>query len=449
MLAQRRHGVHAGAVAVVLRRRQQRGHRAGRRLHAGPALACLQLRMLPKCGRAVDAGGGDAGRVEPCFGLIGAQVSKAGADLVVEQLAVCGAQQVGGKARVFGHRRVLQHFGAKTPPFALVLHPQQQRLAVTRQRRAIGRDARMRGPAARRGCLPAMGEIHRVAHPLGQCFKHHHIDPGAQPGTPAQQQRVQHARIGIHAGADIASRETSAGHHLALAGDRQQTRFGLHHQVVSLFVAVRARVAIARNIADDQLRIARLQLLERQPEPGRRTRRQVLHQHIGLAQQSLQQRRGFRMLDVERQALFRAIGPDEIGRLAEHPLVIGAGEIADLRAFDLDHAGPLVGQMAGADRCGHGMFQRQDGDAVERADGHTSQAGTTLDVERCKKNFWLSMELRVDVALPHHEASCRSAPAGFFEQPVQICPNPLSDSRAGPRSRAAPASCARPGRASG
>ena len=81
------------------------------------------------------------------------------------------------------------------------------------------------------------------------------------------------------------------------------------------------------------------QRIRAEPETLDRPRRQVLHENVGACHQFLQDRARRRMLDVERHALLRSVGPDEMRRLSLHRAVVGARRIAGSRPLDLDHAG--------------------------------------------------------------------------------------------------------------
>jgi hypothetical protein len=72
------------------------------------------------------------------------------------------------------------------------------------------------------------------------------------------------------------------------------------------------------------------------------------------------------MLDVEREAFLRAVGPYEVRRQAAHARVVGAREIAAAGPLDLDDACAEIGELAGAERCGDRVLERHHGDAVER-----------------------------------------------------------------------------------
>ncbi|MNY51822.1 hypothetical protein D3C86_1874440 [compost metagenome] len=115
-----------------------------------------------------------------------------------------------------------------------------------------------------------------------------------------------------------------------------------------------------------------MQGLERQAHARGGARREVLHQHVGLPQQLVQHRLRLGVLEVQGQALLGAVGPDEMRGHAAHALVVATGEIAGAWALDLDHAGAQVGQLAGAERRGNGVFQADHGNAIEGTGGFST-----------------------------------------------------------------------------
>jgi hypothetical protein len=74
-----------------------------------------------------------------------------------------------------------------------------------------------------------------------------------------------------------------------------------------------------------------------------------------------------RMLDVEREALLRAIGPDEMRRETVDALVVAAREIADAGPLDLDHPRAEIGELARGERRGDRVLERDDGDSFQRS----------------------------------------------------------------------------------
>ncbi|MNL15081.1 hypothetical protein D3C87_1360520 [compost metagenome] len=221
----------------------------------------------------------------------------------------------------------------------------------------------MGGAGARRRLGAIEGVVHREAHPLDHRFQHRHVDPLAAPGLAALDQRRQDIAVGIHAGGDVRHRGPRLDALFGRASHRDEPRFALHQQVVGFLVPIGAVAAVARDIADDQARIAGRQRLVIQPEPGRRPRGEVLHQHVRARQQPFHHRRGAGRLHVQRQAFLRTVGPDEMRRQAAHARVVGAGEIPRAGPLDLDHARAKVRQLAGAERRGNRLFEGDDGNA--------------------------------------------------------------------------------------
>ena len=93
--------------------------------------------------------------------------------------------------------------------------------------------------------------------------------------------------------------------------------------------------------------------------------REVLQQHIGAADQPIQDVRRFGMLQVERDAALAAIEPDEEAGLAVHEAVVVPREVALAWALHLDDIGAEVGQVPAADRRRHRVFEGDDADAFE------------------------------------------------------------------------------------
>ena len=82
------------------------------------------------------------------------------------------------------------------------------------------------------------------------------------------------------------------------------------------------------------------------------------------------------MLDVERQALLRAIRPHEVGGEAAHALVVATREVAHAWPLDLDDARPEVGELPRRERCSDCVLERDDGDAGQRSHWTSSAVAT-------------------------------------------------------------------------
>ena len=149
------------------------------------------------------------------------------------------------------------------------------------------------------------------------------------------------------------------------AGDADQPGLRLDQQIVRLLLRERAALAVAGDVADNELRVPRREIGMAQAEPCRGTRREVLQQHIGAVDQPIQHLRRVGMLQVQRDAALAAIEPDEEAGLAMHEAVVATREIALAGALHLDYVGAEVGQVAAADRRRHRVFQRDDADAFQ------------------------------------------------------------------------------------
>ena len=108
------------------------------------------------------------------------------------------------------------------------------------------------------------------------------------------------------------------------------------------------------------------QLGRAQPEALGGAWRQVLQEHVGFRQQPLEHILRRLVLDVEREALLRAVGPDEVRGQSLDGLVIAARRIAAAGALDLDHARAHFGELAGRERPGDDLLERDDGNAFKR-----------------------------------------------------------------------------------
>jgi hypothetical protein len=189
----------------------------------------------------------------------------------------------------------------------------------------------------------------------------------AAPGLPALQQRCQDVRVRVHAGGDVGDRGARLARLVGGAGDRHEAGLALDQQVVRLLVAVRPVGAVAGDVAHDDRRLLLGQHVIAETEARGCAGREVLHHDIRLFQhESLEHLGRLGVLDVERQALLRAVGPDEMRGEAAHPGVVAAREVAGAGTLDLDDAGAEVGELACRERCRDRMLERDDGESFER-----------------------------------------------------------------------------------
>ena len=223
----------------------------------------------------------------------------------------------------------------------------------------------MRGAGAHRRVRALVRVVHGEAHPLGHRFQHRDVEPAALAGATTLYQRGEDIGVCIHARGDVGDRRACLGRFVFGASHGQEAGFALDQQVIGFLVAVGTISTIAGDVTDDQLREAFFQRLVRQAQTCRSAGREVLHQHVGLFQQALEDDFRFIMLDVQRQAFLRPIGPDKMRGQAIDALVICTREVTDAGALDLDDACAQIGQLARAERRSNRMFEGDDGDAVQ------------------------------------------------------------------------------------
>ena len=99
-------------------------------------------------------------------------------------------------------------------------------------------------------------------------------------------------------------------------------------------------------------------------ELGERAGLEVLHEHIGLGQDRLEQALVVGLAEIGDHELLAAVEPGEVRALPMHEVVVVAGEVA-LGPLQLDHARARVRQLAAGQRRGHGLVEREDERAGE------------------------------------------------------------------------------------
>lgn len=190
----------------------------------------------------------------------------------------------------------MQHLGAEPRPLSLVLDTQHDGPAAACLEgpvRVNGRVGGAHGPGAR---LPLVAVVEREAHPLDHGLEHGDVDPAARLGPRLRlispHQRPHDVGQGVHARRDVGDGDADFGGRLAVRARRRRQEAGL-----------------------------------------------ALYQQ------------------VERQALFGPVRPDEVrGQVGPDTGVVGAREVARSRTLDLDDAGAEVGELAGAEGGGDGLF---------------------------------------------------------------------------------------------
>ena len=360
MLPQRRHGIHA---SVPSRSTRPGGSKAGIGpagvSTCAPAIPRLELRMLPQAAHVVHARVGDAGRVEPGDHLLG--------DVSRESLDDPRAQaHRDWRCAQRCERSARRRRAAAGPAPCRRTSPTPARSAgrasrSCRRRRETGRTGRSsRGCAgARRRRRAVEGVVERIAHPLG------HAPPASRRRSrrpcrsSALDERGQDARVGVHAGCDVGDREAGLARLFRRAGHGQKARLRSGSAGRRPCVAVRAVLAVAGDVADDQPRVLVLQRLVREPEPGGRARREVLDETSALPTSCEGSPSAAACLTSSVRLSLDRLVQTKCDARPLTALVVVAREIADAGPLDLDHARAEIGELARRERRRDRVLKRE------------------------------------------------------------------------------------------
>src|SRR5206468_7944551 len=152
-----------------------------------------------------------------------------------------------------------------------------------------------------------------------------------------------------------------------MAVDRHQAAIGLHQRIVAGQVAERSADAERGDRAIHDSRIDARGAGEVEPEFVDGARSEALDEHVGSADQTVQNLEPARRLQVEGQAFLVAIQRDE-GRALAAPVRGGPrpGVVPAPGPLDLDDLGPHVSEGLRAERPRHVLGQVRDDDALQR-----------------------------------------------------------------------------------
>ena len=184
--------------------------------------------------------------------------------------------------------------------------------------------------------------------------------------APSPLLRREDRRERVHPGGDVGRRDAGLGGALLVAGHREQARFALHQQVVGLFRRIRTGRPVAGDPAPDERGMRLAQLRGAEPEPFDSARREVVQEDVRLLHQPGEDLLRLRVLHVQSQAFLRAVDPDEVRGEPFHRGVVRPCRVAAGRPLDLDDARAELGELAGGERSGDDLLERNHGDAFQR-----------------------------------------------------------------------------------
>ena len=198
----------------------------------------------------------------------------------------------------------------------------------------------------------------------------------AAAGAHALIERADDAPGEMQAGAGVADLRT--GHQrrsLAEAGGRSGAARALRDVLVDLAVLVGAG-AEALDRRDDHARVGLVDVLPGQPHAVERAGREILHQHVAMLDQPLEDFLALGMLRVDRDRALVAIEHREVERvLALYVTELTSCDVADAGPLDLDAVGAHVAEELRAGRARLHVREVEDLHAVERLAGLPERLG--------------------------------------------------------------------------
>ena len=201
----------------------------------------------------------------------------------------------------------------------------------------------------------------------------------AAAGAVALVERADDAEREMQAGAGVADlRAGDERRAFAEAGGRGRAAGALRDVLVDLAVLVGAG-AEALDRGHDHARVELVDVLPGEPHAVERAGREVLHQHVAVLDQALEDFLALGMLGVDGDRALVAVEHGEIEAVgALHVAQLAARDVADAGPLDLDAVGAHVAQELRAGRARLHVGEVEDAHAVERLAGLAVGLGRRL-----------------------------------------------------------------------
>ena len=199
------------------------------------------------------------------------------------------------------------------------------------------------------GAEQVLGEPER-----GQRLEHRHLDHLALARALAVIERAQHGDAEMQSGRLVGNQARQELRRRAIEPrlQRRRARHALHQVVERRLVPVRPLARIAQRVGIDDRGIDRLQRLVAQAQALDRRGPRVMDEEIAALDHRLQDLDRARLLEVEAERAFVAVGR-HVDRahvlVAAHRAARQAQQVP-LRRLDLDHVGAHIGQMLRGER---------------------------------------------------------------------------------------------------
>src|SRR6516165_3470683 len=190
------------------------------------------------------------------------------------------------------------------------------------------------------------------------------------PGANALIERADDAEGEVQTGAAVADlRASDERRAVAEPGGGGGAARALGDVLVDLAVLIGAG-AEALDRGHDHARIGLVDVLPGQPHAVERAGGEILHQHVAVLDQPVEDFLARGMLGVDRDRALAAVEHGEIEAVGAFDVAqLAARDVADAGALDLDHVGAHIGEQLRAGRTRLHMREIEDAHAVERLAG--------------------------------------------------------------------------------
>src|SRR3954454_74322 len=349
--------------------------------------------MVEHLADAVEAGAGNPRVVECADRIVDGELCHCLRDRDVDRLAVADPRDVGRELGIGGQVRPVEDIRRESRPLAIVLDAEDHLVPISGRVGVVRRDDGMRRAGPRWVLARVLGDVQRVTHPLDKRVEHRDLEGRGLTGAVPVDEGREDVAGGIHPGGDVGDRDAGLGRVVGCAGDGHEAGLALHEQVVGALVPERTGRAVAGHRAHDESRAAGAQQVGTETEPLDRARAEVVQEDVRLLEQPVEHVTAPSALEVEGHRLLAAVEPDEVAAQPTHRMVVAAGEVTAVGAFELDDPGAEVGQMPRGERRGHRLLDSADEHAVERQRSHAcagGSSGKTSGVTRRGRSSWVS-----------------------------------------------------------
>jgi len=201
--------------------------------------------------------------------------------------------------------------------------------------------------------------VREVAEPVDHRVEEGNGDPRALAGPFPANERGDGRHRRVAPSADVADRDADPGGLLGGAGQRDETRLPLHHEIVRVALRVGPVRAVTRDLRVYDIGSEGADARLVQPNPLGPPRGEVLEEDVAVGDESFERGPRPGILHVQRHALLAAVHPDEAARQAPGQGVPAAGDVALAGRLDLYDLRAEVGEKPRAERPGEANLTSQ------------------------------------------------------------------------------------------